>query len=293
MPLTTSKIKLPRQVVTELINKAKDSSVIAALSPSSPQSFVDVDHMIFVPSAEAEVVDEGAKKGSYEQTLTPVTGKRIKVVTTTRVSDELKWADEDDRLEIVTNIMSDQNDAIGRALDYVILHAVNPKTGAALSGYTALTSKAKSVTSTGDPVKDIDALTDELIEYTVNGFALSRSFASELRKIRVPSTGMRLYPEIPLSLNPGAIDGVPASVSGTVNGRLATEPTKVKAVMGDFSLIKWGYVRDVWSEVIEFGDPDQTGVDLKANNQVAFRTEALLGYAVLDEGGFAVLKEDE
>ena len=293
MALTTSKIKLPRQVVTELIDKAKDTSVIAALSPSVPQSFVDVDHMVFAPSSEAEVVEEGAKKGSYEQTLKPITGKRVKVVTTTRVSDELRWADEDDRLEIVENIFADQNAAIGRALDYVVFHAVNPKGGGALSGYTALTSQAKTVTSGEDEIENIDDLADAVIDYNINGFAMSRQLASALRKYRVPATGQRLFPEIPLSLNTGSLDGIPAAVSGTVNGRLATTPTKVRGIMGDFSLIKWGYVRDIWSEVIEYGDPDQTGVDLKANNQVAFRTEALLGYAVLDPEGFAVLKEAE
>ena len=60
--------------------------------------------------------------------------------------------------------------------------------------------------------------------------------------------------------------------------------------MGDFALIKWGMVRDIWSEIIEYGDPDQTGVDLKAHNQIAFRTEAVYAYAILDPKGFAVLK---
>lgn len=292
MPLDTSKVKIPRNVVTELLGKVKDASTIAALSPSTPQLFVDVDHMIFNPSSEAEVVEEGAKKGSYEQTLTPVTGKRFKVVTTTRVTDELRWADEDNRLEIVTNIMADQRDAIGRALDYVVYHAVNPKTGGALSGYTALTAESgvNTVTATDDPVADIDSLTDELIDWDINGFALSRTFASSLRKLRVPSTGMRLYPEIPLSLNVGNLDGIPTAVSGTVNGRLATTQTNVLGIMGNFGLIKWGMVRDMFAEVIEYGDPDGSGNDLKAYNQIAYRTEAVFAYAVLDASGFAVLK---
>lgn len=271
MALTTAKVKLPSSVVTDLIAKAKDSSTIAALSPSTPQVFADTTHLIFNPSAEAEVVDEGAKKGSYEQTLTPVEGKRVKVVTTTRVTDELKWADEDNKLQIVQSILDDQNAALGRAIDYVIYHAVNPKTGGALSGYTALTAGATAVTATDD--------------YDVTGIALSRPFASTLRKVRVPSTGLRLYPEIPLNLSVGDFDGIPAATSGTVNGRLATTPTKALAIMGDFSLIKWGMVRDIWSEIIEYGDPDQTGVDLKANNQIAYRTEAVFSFAVLDPKG--------
>lgn len=286
----TTKLTLPKSVVTTVINKAKDTSTIAALSPSEPQKFEEKTYLVFNPTAEAEVVAEGAKKSGSDISTTPIVAKRAKVVTTTRVSDELRWADEDNQLEIIQNIIADQAAAIGRALDYVVYHAVNPKTGGALSGYTALTAGATSVTATDSPVDDIDSLTDALIEYDINGFALSRKFASDLRKIRVPSSGMRLYPEIPLSLKVGNIDGISAATSGTVNGAKATSPTKVLGIMGDFSAIKWGMVRDISAELIEYGDPDNTGNDLKGYNQVAYRTEAVLAYAVLDPKAFAVLK---
>lgn len=286
----TSKITLPTSVVTELLNKVKDASTIAALSPSAPQKFADTTYLVFNPTSEAEVVAEGGKKGSYDLDITPVVAKRTKIVTTTRVSDELKWADEDNQLEILSNIIADQTAALGRALDYIVYHAINPKDGLALEGYTALTAGATAVTATDDATADIDSLTDALIDYDINGFALSRTFASTLRKIRVPSTGQRLYPEIPLSLNVGNIDGIAAAASGTVDGRLAQTATGVLGIMGDFNLIKWGMVRNMTAEVIEFGDPDNTGQDLKGYNQVAYRTEAVLAHAVLDPSGFAVLK---
>lgn len=289
--LKTSQIALPRSVVTTVLEKAKDTSTIAALSPNVPQKFADTTFLVFNPSAEAEVVVEGGQKGSYDQSMSTVNAVKTKVVTTTRVSSELKWADEDDQLEIVSNIIADQAAAIGRALDYIVYHAVNPKTGAVIPSYTALTAAAaaNAVTSAKDASKDIDALADKLVDYNVNGFALSRKLASDLRKIRVPQTGMRLYPEIPLSLDAGSVDGIPAAVSGTVNGAKASADTKVLGIMGDFSLIKWGMIRDMSSEVIEYGDPDQGG-DLKASNQIAYRTEAVLCHAVLDPAGFAVLK---
>ncbi len=290
MANTTAKIALPTSVITEVLNKAKDTSTIATLSPSTPQKFANTTYLVFNPSAEAEVVAEGGKKSAYELSTSPVEAKRVKIVTTTRVSNELKWADEDNQLEIVSNIVLDQAQAIGRALDYVVYHAINPKTGLALDGYTSLVSGANSVTHGTSVVDDIDALTDALIDYDINGFALSRSFASDLRKQRVPSTGQRLYPEIPLSLNAGTLDGIPAAVSGTVNGRLAKTATGVLGIMGDFATIKWGMCRDAFSEVIEFGDPDNTGQDLKGANQVAYRTEAVLAYALLDPKAFAVLK---
>ena len=291
MALQTSGIVLPREVTVDTINKVKGISTIARLSPSTPQLFSDNTNLIFNPSSEAEVINEGAKKGSYEQSLSPVEGTRVKLVTTTRVSNELIWADDDAKTEIITRIVEDQSEAAARAVDYVIYHGINPKTGTALTGFTPLTNGAVAVTTTQDETQSIDNMADALIDYNINGLASSREFASALRKIRVENTGQRLYPEIPLSLDAGSIDGIPCVTSNTVDGKLAKTATNVRAIMGDFSLIKWGMVRDMVSEVIEYGDPDGVGTDLKNVNQVAYRTESMFAYAVLDPKGFAVLKK--
>lgn len=290
MAMDTSKIKLPAEVTQAIINKVGNTSTIAALSPSTPQLFLNEDYMVFNGAAEAEVVAEGQKKSSYEQAASYITGKKFKVQCTTRVTEELKWADEDNRLEIISSIQEDQTKAIARALDYVIYHAINPKSGDKLSGYDALTANAVAVTDSGDDIANVDALADAVNEYEINGVALSRTWASRLRKLRVPATGMRFYPEIPINLAAGTLDGIPAATSTTVDGVKAAEETKVLGIMGDYSLIKWGMIRDIWAEVIQYGDPDQTGVDLKAHNQIAYRTEAMFSYAVIDPKAFAVLK---
>ena len=292
MAMDTSKIKLPAEVTRAIINKVGNTSTIAALSPSTPQLFLNEDYVVFNGAAEAEVVAEGQKKSSYEQEASYITGKKFKVQCTTRVTEELKWADEDNRLEIISSIQEDQTKAIARALDYVIYHAIDPKSGTNLSGYDALTANAVAVTDSGDDIANVDALADAVNEYEINGVALSRTWASRLRKLRVPATGMRFYPEIPINLAAGTLDGIPAATSTTVDGVKATEATKVLGIMGDYSLIKWGMIRDIWAEVIQYGDPDQTGVDLKAHNQIAYRTEAMFSYAVLDPNAFAVLKAE-
>lgn len=292
MAMDTTKIKLPAEVTQAIINKVGNTSTIAALSPSTPQLFLNEDYMVFNGAAEAEVVAEGQTKSSYEQTASYITGKKFKVQCTTRVTEELKWADEDNRLEIINSIQEDQTKAIARALDYVIYHAINPKSGTELTGYDALTANAVTVTDSGDDIANVDALADAVNEYEINGVALSRTWASRLRKLRVPATGMRFYPEIPINLAAGTLDGIPAATSTTVDGAKATTPTKVLGIMGDYSLIKWGMIRDIWAEVIQYGDPDQTGVDLKAHNQIAYRTEAMFSYAVLDPKAFAVLKAE-
>lgn len=291
MALDTSKVLLPKEVATVITKRAKDTSTIAALSPSEPQLFLDKDYMVFTGNSEAEVVAEGAQKSSYEETLAPVVGKRFKVQTTTRLSNELQWADDDAKLEIISKIQADQAAAMGRVLDYVVYHAFDPKKKTTLEGFNALAKSAVSVPATDDRIADIDSLAEAVSdEYDINGIALSKTMANELRKIRVPSTGQRFYPEIPINLQVGNLDGIPAATSGTVNGRLITSATGILAFLGDFRLIKWGMVRDIWSEIIEYGDPDNTGKDLKGVNQIAYRTEAMYSYAILDPKGIAVLK---
>ncbi len=293
MAMDTTKIKLPVEVTQAIINKVGNTSTIAALSPSTPQLFLNEDYIVFNGAAEAEVVAEGQQKSSYTQEASSITGKKFKVQCTTRVTEELKWADEDNRLEIISSIQEEQTKALARAHDYVIYHAINPTSGSELSGYDALTAKAVEVTDSGDDIANVDALADAVNEYEINGVALSRTWATRLRKLRVRATGRRFYPDIPINLAAGTLDGIPAATSTTVDGKKATTETKVLGIMGDYSLIKWGMIRDIWAEVIQYGDPDQSGVDLKANNQIAYRTEAMFSYAVLDPKAVAVLKKGE
>lgn len=298
MALQTSGIVLPKSVIPAIFTQTKDTSTIAALSPSKPEVFADETYLVFNGNAEAEVVAEGAQKSAYNESVNPVVANRATIQTTTRVSNQLKWADEDDQLRIIGAIQEDQSLALGRALDYLVYHAVTPKTGAVITGYTALTAATgvndvylgATVAAATDKqlITSIDNMAAAVNDlYDINGFALSKTYANALRKIRNDSLA-RLYPEIPLSLKVGNIEGIPAAVSGTVNGRKNATTSNVLAFMGDYSLIKWGLVRNIKAEVIEYGDPDGAG-DLKRLNQIAYRTEAVLAWAVLDPAAFAIL----
>lgn len=298
MALQTSGIVLPRSVALEITQKAKDSSTIAALSPRKPKIFEDETYLVFNGASEAEVIAEGAQKSAYNQTVTPIVGTKFTVQTTTRVSNQLMWADEDNQLEIIDAIQDDQAAALGRALDYVVYHAVNPKTGTALgSGFTALSSTAAkaylgatslAAATTAQKVSAIDNMVSAVNDlYEINGLAMAKSFANALRTLRNDSFE-RLYPEIPLNLNVGNFEGIPAATSGTVNGRVLATASNVLAFLGDFSVINWGMVREIRAEIIPYGDPDGAG-DLKRLNQVAYRTEAVYAYAVTDPAAISVL----
>lgn len=288
--LTTANIKLPTEVAQEILRKAQDSSTIQVLSPSTPALFKNVENVIFTKEPEAEFVGEGASKSSMDPEFTPVKGEIHKAQVTVRMSDEVRWADEDSQLGIIDAITDASAKAVGRALDYGVYHGINPATGTSVEGMTALTAGANAVTATSDASADLDSLVEKVNEsYDVSGIALSKKWANQLRKIRVAATGQRLYPEIPINLQPGSLDGIAAATSSTVNGSLAKAATNVLAILGEFDLIKWGIVRDLGLEIIETGDPDGLG-DLKRLNQIAYRTEIVYSWAVLDPKGFAVLK---
>lgn len=291
MPATnTTNIKLPVEIAKDLVSKVADTSVIQTLSASSPAIFANRASILFTQDPEAEIVGESTQHSSQSVGLKPVDHTIKKLSVTVRFSNEVQWADEDSQLQIVDAIVDKSAAALGRGLDYLVFHGLNPATGMAASGLTALTAGATAVTATTDPAADLDALADAVDPgYSISGIGLSKAYASSLRKVRVKNTGLRMFPEIPINLNTGVVDGLAAATSNTVSGALAKTATKVLAVMGDFNLIKWGIVRDINIETIETGDPDGLG-DLKRLGQVAYRAEVVYSYAVIDPKGFAVLK---
>ena len=291
MPETnTTNIKLPVEIAKDLVSKVADTSVIQTLSASSPAIFANRASILFTQDPEAEIVGESTQHSSQTVGLKPVDHTIKKLSVTVRFSNEVQWADEDSQLQIVDAIVDKSAAALGRGLDYLVFHALNPATGMAATGLTALTAGATAVTATTDPAADLDALADAVDPgYSISGIGLSKAYASSLRKVRVKNTGLRMFPEIPINLNTGVVDGLAAATSNTVSGTLAKTATKVLAVMGDFNLIKWGIVRDINIETIETGDPDGLG-DLKRLGQIAYRAEVVYSYAVIDPKGFAVLK---
>lgn len=291
MPATnTTNIKLPVEIAKDLVSKVADTSVIQTLSASSPAIFANRASILFTQDPEAEIVGESTQHSSQTVGLKPVDHTIKKLSVTVRFSNEVQWADEDSQLQIVDAIVDKSAAALGRGLDYLVFHGLNPATGMPATGLTALTAGATAVTATTDAAADLDALADAVDPgYSISGIGLSKAYASSLRKVRVKNTGLRMFPEIPINLNAGVVDGLAAATSNTVSGALAKTATKVLAVMGDFNLIKWGIVRDINIEIIETGDPDGLG-DLKRLGQVAYRAEVVYSYAVIDPKGFAVLK---
>lgn len=277
-----------------ILDKARDASVISKLSTSEPQLFLTTNYTRFTNDIEAEFVDESGNKGSQKLGFDSVPTVRKKAQVTLRFSQEAEFADADQRRGMLAAMQGKMGDALARALDFAVLHGLNPVSKAALTGVTPLATAANQATASKDAVKDIDALPNAIIEagYIPNAIALDPKYANELRQIRGGSENARAFPEINLDPRQNSnVAGYTAAVSGTVSAdRLGLDTaTGIKAIMGDYGLIKWGLVRDMALKRIEYGDPDGHG-DLQRMNEFAVRVECIYQWAVLDPKAFTVLK---
>lgn len=291
--MTTQKLFIPDYYVNTIDEKIKAKSVIAALVPRSPHIFANANHLVFTGKPHGEFIGEGEAKSASEFGFTPVVGKPHKFQTTVRMTEEVIWADEDSKMRLLDKVIESLTDSVAEGLDMGGIHAWQPRTRTAIAAMQteAIAHVGNQVTATGNVQTDIDNLPDTVLAngYKVNGIALDLMFANELRKMRVEATGAKMYPDVTLDLEPARLEGLRASTSETVSGEHLGVTTGVQAIMGNWNMFDWGFVREFAVEPIRYGDPDGGG-DLKRYNQIAYRIEAVFSWAILDPKAFAVLK---
>jgi len=304
--LATSTFSLPKHMVPGVWQKAQGQSVLARLSAAEPQEFGEQQYMTLTAPPRGEVVGEGAQKAESTATFAPVTAIPRKVQVTQRFNQEVKWADDSRQLGVLQTMADLSGVALGRALDLIGIHGINPRTGAALSGSPA---KITDTTNVVELTTGTLATPDLAIEAAVglvladslspDGVALDNSYAFTLATQR-DSQGRKLYPELGFGADATAFSGLKAAVSDTVRGDPeAVTPTtgayastnpNVKAIVGDFSAFRWGVQVNIPLELIEFGDPDGLG-DLKRQNQIAIRAEVVYGIGIMSLDAFAQVKD--
>ena len=289
--LTTGSLSLPAHIMDPWLKKVQDGSAVASLSGAIPMKFGQGHAMTF-DIGEAEYVGEGANKGASTITPTTQTVKPFKFHKTVRWTDEVKYADEDYQLGVISQILDLIQPSLSRALDYGVFHEINPTGGAvvvAMNGGLKDTANSVEYVSTDKPYVSLDAA-DALVladGYVPRDIALDPAYAAKFAALRGTTSEQKLYPDFNLSTAVSNLEGHCASVSKTVGAvGVAAVATTVLGFVGDFSTIGWGVQRALAIEMIEFGDPDGGG-DLKRNNQVAFRAEVLYGWGIADLNAIA------
>lgn len=281
----------PEQITSEIINLAKGKSSLAKLSSSDPLSFSGNKLFTFSIDDEVEIVGESEKKNPAGATLEPVNITPVKVVYSYRTSDEFLYATDDYRLGVLKAARDGMSTKIARGLDIMAFHGVNPRTNEASThiGDRHFDSKVtQTVTMTDDANADVESAIALVQgnEHEITGMAMAPAFRSALAA-QVKQDGSALFPDLSWGGTPGTIKGLTVDTNSTVSFKNNTD----RAVVGNFrDYFRWGYARNIEYEVIEYGDPDNTGRDLKGHNEVCIRVEAYIGWGILVPDAFARIK---
>lgn len=286
--MAVSKTLYDPKLVSDLVTKVKGKSSLAALAPQVPVAFVGNKEYTFTMDSDIDVVAENGAKSHGGITMEPITIIPIKVEYGARVSDEFMYASEEEKVDVLTAFNDGFAKKVSSGLDKMAFHGINPRTGLASAVIGTNHFDAK-VTNT---VQYVAASVDDNIEAAialveggdgeVTGIAMSTGARTAMAAIK-DSAGNKVYPEFMFGGQPANLGTSQLSINKTVSTGNVDE-----AIVGDFAnMFKWGYGKDVSLEVIEYGDPDNTGVDLKGHNQVYLRGEAYIGWAIFDGASFA------
>lgn len=284
-------------LVTDLVSKVRGKSSLAQLSNQEPIPFNGQKEFTFEMDSEIDVVAESGKKSHGGASLAPRTIVPIKVEYGARISDEFMIASKEEKIEILKAFNDGFAKKVARGLDLMAFHGVNPRTGEASSvigdnhfdNSVEQDVQADNLDKPNSNVEDAIA-TVEGSEADVTGMAISPSFRSALSKQK-DGQDLPMFPELAWGNAPSSINGLPIEVNRTVSD-MASDT--VLGYVGDFEdAFKWGYAKEIPLDVIEYGDPDNSGNDLKGYNQVYVRAEAFLGWGILDESAFARIVEGD
>lgn len=269
-------------LVSDLISKVKGKSSLAKLSGQTPIPFNGLKEFIFSMDNEIDIVAENGKKSEGGISVEPVKIVPIKFEYGARVSDEFLYATEEEQLQILTAFNDGFAKKVAKGFDLAAFHGINPRTGSAseVVGTNNFDSKVTQTTpyTKGTPDENLDTIIAAVqgADGEVTGMALSNTFSADLATVK--ENGVRQYPEFRFGASPNSLGGMSVDVNKTVYNATV----KDHAIIGDFqNAFKWGFSKEIPMEIIKYGDPDNSGKDLKGYNQVYIRAEVYLGWGIL------------
>ncbi len=277
-------------LVSDLVTKVQGKSSLAVLSQQTAIPFNGLKEFVFNMDKEIDVVAESGKKTEGGISLAPRKIVPIKFEYGARVSDEFLYAAEEERINILRAFNDGFAKKVARGLDLAAFHGVNPRTGqpSAVIGennFDALVSQELTLAEGTNPTDAIESIIG-MVQASggdIDALAMAPALRTLLSR-EVRADGVALYPELAWGNAPGTINGLRVDVNRTIsdmaqNGEIG--------YVGDFSgSFKWGYAKNIPLEVIQYGDPDNSGLDLKGYNQVYLRAEVYLGWGILAPENF-------
>lgn len=282
-------------LVSDLINKVQGKSALANLTRQTPIPFNGLKEFTFTLDQDVDVVAENGKKTHGGMSLEPIKIVPVKIEYGARISDEFVFAAEESQLDILKAFNDGFARKIARGIDLMAFHGFNPRTkqASAVIGQNHFDNKVTQAVQIPAGMADPEKAVEDAVAliqgsgYEVSGMAMAPVFASALAKLHV--NGVKQYPEFAWGAQPESVRGMRVAVNGTLS---EGSNIKDRLLIGDFeNMFKWGYAKDIGLQVIEYGDPDNSGKDLKGYNQVYLRAEAYIGWGILEPKAFALVKE--
>lgn len=288
-------LELPEELVTDIFSKVSGHSSVAKMCAQKPLPFNGVKEFVFNMEEEVSIVGEGELKPAGTSSFSPVVIRPVKMVHQIRVSDEFIKSSEEARLPYLKAFGEGFTVKIARGIDIAAFHGVNPRTMTALASlqnknFDDLVQNITVYDSTA-PDDNLDAAVQAIVNagMAVNGIVISPAFGAAMAKVKV--NGVVQYPEFRFGGVPGSFAGYNLDANVTLPMKKTGAQTD-HVIVGDFqNAFRWGYAKNIPLEVIEYGDPDGSGRDLKAYNEVCLRAEAYVGWGILNADSFAVVRE--
>ncbi len=289
-----------QKLVNDLITKVKGKSSLAVLGQQVPVAFTGNKEFTFTMDSDIDIVAEGGAKSHGGITMSPVTIVPVKFEYGARVSDEFVYASEEEQIGYLEAFNDGFSKKLAAGFDMAAMHGINPRSKVVSSLVSAKSFDSvvtNTVTYLGSSTT-ADANIESAIALVeggdgdVTGIAISPTVRAALAAL-TKATGEKLYPDFAFGGQPSSLGGQALSINKTVSQAVKADASSAAAIVdhgivGDFAnMFKWGYGKEVKFEVIEYGDPDNSGNDLKGYNQVYLRGEAYLGWAIFDAASFA------
>lgn len=285
------------QLTNTLTSLVRGKSSLASLSGSEPMLFNGKTEFTFNLDSEVNLVAESGAKANGGATIAPITMQPVKVEYGVRVSDEFRYGSEEIQLQYLQTFAEGFAKKLARGLDIMAMHGVNPRTG---SSADILTGKSFDAVVTNkvefDEAHVVDNVTSainmiESAEHEVTGMAMAPAMKAALAAVKTQTgSNVPLFPDLGWGSTAGTLNGLPVDTNSTVSFGSNAD----RAIVGNFAdFFKWGLAREIPVEVIEYGDPDNSGADLKGHNQVYLRGEAFIGWGILVPAAFAKIRDED
>lgn len=285
---------LPRNVAAEIWDKARAATILPALADSVPIILGDNTFPVVTKKPSASIVGELGNKPQSSLEVGAQTIRPIKAVVGLEFSMEAILTNPSGVLGLMTTELSQ---ALGRQIDLAIFHGREASTGNALSGGNAYINQTDNRVDI-EAAASVDAAIWDGYGMVVNaggkdftGLALDPRYVFSLANDRNAQTGQRVN-DINIGSAVTNYAGQPVAVSKTVSGQVdESDDTGVRGFGGDWDALKFGYALNIPVKRIEYGDPFGNG-DLQRRNAVAYLTEVIFGWAILDLDSFVAYETE-